>query len=68
MFAEQSQRVFERAEGQHENGGVSSLPDAFELATDYYLARHASPRLFTLWYKWRQKRLNTAWARAQKDD
>ena len=67
-FAEQSQRAFERAERQHESGEAPSLAGAFNLATDYYLARQASPRLSSRWYKWRRARLNAAWLRAQADD
>lgn len=67
-FATASHRVFERAELLRRSAGAPTVEDALQLAADYFSARQASPRLSTLWFRWRQRRLNAAWARAERDD
>jgi hypothetical protein len=67
-FAKAAQLVFDRADHLLENGdaeaGAPLLIDAVLLTLDYSIARHAAPRLSTIWYGHRRDRLNAAWDRA----
>jgi hypothetical protein len=67
-FARTANRVFEKGTRLKKRDGGAAPEDALGLAMDYFLARQASPRISTIWYRFRKDRLNAAWTRAQADD
>jgi len=65
-FATSSERVLGEAdrllERERGNGPRIEQLEAMLLASKYTIARHASPRLSSIWYRRRRGQLNTAWA------
>jgi hypothetical protein len=65
-FARSSERVLGEAdrllERERENGPRIEQVEAMLLASKYTIARHAAPRLSSIWYRRRRDQLNAAWA------
>ena len=52
---------------ERDNYSPITAADALRLATEYYAAREAAPRLSTTWYRVRRRALNEAWGRVHED-